>query len=60
MMKKVLAVLMASAMTLGLVACGSGAVELVSVQLEGKKQMSAEEFFRGQRTKVGDMIVSYE
>ena len=43
-----------------IVACGSGAVELVSVQLEGKKQMSAEEFFRGQRTKVGDMIVSYE
>ncbi len=38
------------------VACGEGAVELLSVQLEGKKQMSAEDFFRGQRTLVGELI----
>lgn len=38
------------------VACGSGAVELISVQLEGKKQMSAEDFFRGQRVSTGDTI----
>ncbi len=40
------------------VACGEGAVELLSVQLEGKKQMSAEDFFRGQRTQIGELINS--
>lgn len=39
-----------------IVACGDGAIELVSVQLEGKKQMNAEDFFRGQRASVGDII----
>ena len=38
------------------VSCGSGAAELISVQLEGKKQMNAADFFRGQRAKVGDVI----
>ena len=38
------------------VSCGDGAVQLLSVQLEGKKQMSAEEFFRGQRAVCGDKI----
>ncbi len=41
-------------------ACGNGALELISVQLEGKKQMSAEDFFRGQRTQIGEMIGLYE
>jgi len=36
-----------------IIACGSGAVELVEVQLEGKNKMSAEDFFRGQRIKEG-------
>lgn len=39
-----------------IVSCGEGALELVSVQLEGKKQMSAEDFFRGQRLSVGEII----
>lgn len=38
------------------VACGSGAVELVEVQLEGKNRMSASDFFRGQRIAKGDKI----
>lgn len=38
------------------VACGDGSVELKEVQIEGKKRMSAEEFFRGQRIKCGDML----
>ena len=38
------------------IACGEGAVELLSVQLEGKKQMSAADFFRGQRTEKGEII----
>lgn len=40
------------------VACGEGAVELLSVQLEGKKQMSATDFLRGQRLQKGDKFVS--
>ena len=32
--------------------CGSGALRLISVQLEGKKRMSAEEFLRGQRNLI--------
>lgn len=36
------------------VACGSGSVELLEVQLEGKNKMSAEEFFRGRRISEGD------
>lgn len=38
------------------VACGDGSVELKEVQIEGKKRMSAEEFFRGQRIKCGDVL----
>ncbi len=38
------------------VACGENSVELVEVQLEGKKRMSAADFFRGQRINVGDRI----
>ena len=37
-------------------ACGEGSVELLEVQLEGKRRMSAEEFVRGQRIEVGDKI----
>ena len=39
-----------------IVACGKGSVELLEVQLEGKKMMSAADFFRGQRIAVGDII----
>lgn len=39
-----------------IMACGEGSVELVEVQLEGKKRMTAEEFVRGQRIEVGDRI----
>ena len=38
------------------IACGSGAVELLEVQLEGKNRMSAEEFFRGQRIEKGAVL----
>lgn len=39
------------------VVCGDGkCVELVQVQLEGKKRMSAEEFFRGHPVKTGDIL----
>lgn len=38
------------------VSCGEGAVELISVQLEGKKRMNAADFFRGQRLKNGDFL----
>ena len=38
------------------IACGEGSLELLSVQLEGKKQMPAADFFRGQRASVGEMI----
>ncbi len=37
-------------------ACGKGSVEIVEVQLEGKKRMLAEEFVRGQRIEAGDKI----
>ena len=39
-----------------IVACGEGSVELIDVQLEGKKMMNAADFFRGQRITVGDVI----
>ena len=38
------------------VACSEGSVELLSVQLEGKKRMSAADFFRGQRAQLGETI----
>lgn len=40
-----------------IVACGSGSVELLEVQLEGKNRMSAVDFFRGQRISKGDKII---
>lgn len=39
-----------------IIACGSGSVELVEVQLEGKNRMSGSDFFRGQRIANGDKI----
>ena len=38
------------------VACGSGAVQLIEVQPESKNKMSGEDFFRGQRMTVGDIL----
>lgn len=39
------------------VICGDGkCVELIQVQLEGKKRMSAEEFFRGHPVEAGDKL----
>ena len=38
------------------VACGSGAIELIEVQLEGAKRMSAEDFMRGQRITEGTVF----
>lgn len=38
------------------VACGSGALELTQVQLEGKKKMSAADFLRGHRIEKGVML----
>ena len=38
------------------VACGIGAVVLDTVQPESKNKMSGEDFFRGQRFKVGDIF----
>jgi methionyl-tRNA formyltransferase len=37
-----------------LVACGSGVLELLEVQLEGRKRMSARDFLRGHAMKAGD------
>lgn len=37
-----------------IVACGSGAVKLITVQPEGKKPMSGEEFSRGKRLQGGE------
>ena len=39
-----------------IVACGEGAVELLELQPEGKKRMSAEAFAAGYRLKKGDML----
>jgi len=39
-----------------IVACGSGALELLEVQLEGAKRMSAEDFMRGQRITEGTVF----
>jgi len=37
-----------------LVACGAGVLELLEVQLEGRKRMSAHDFLRGHTVKAGD------
>jgi len=39
-----------------IVACGHGALELLEVQLEGAKRMSAEDFMRGQRITEGTVF----
>ncbi|MBU6360999.1 MAG: methionyl-tRNA formyltransferase [Chloroflexi bacterium] len=39
-----------------LVACGGGAIELIEIQLEGKKAASAGDFARGQREFVGAVL----
>ena len=40
------------------IVCGEGVLELDTVQLEGKKQMSAADFFRGQRIEIGELFGS--
>jgi methionyl-tRNA formyltransferase len=35
-----------------IVSCGSGSLELLEVQLEGKKRMTATEFFRGRKKEI--------
>lgn len=39
-----------------IIGCGSGSIELIEVQLEGAKRISAADFIRGQRLKRGDTI----
>ena len=39
-----------------IVGCGNGAIELVTVQPEGKKQMSGGDFIRGKRLEKGARI----
>ena len=39
-----------------ILACGQGAIELLEVQLEGAKRMSAAEFMRGRRITVGKKL----
>jgi methionyl-tRNA formyltransferase len=39
-----------------LVGCGGGAVELLEVQMEGKKRMAAGEFLRGFQVKSGERV----
>lgn len=39
-----------------LVSCGGGMLELLEVQLEGKRRMSAAEFLRGHRLEVGQRL----
>ena len=38
------------------VACGSDALILKEVQLEGKKRMAAGDFLRGMQMKAGDLL----
>ncbi|MBI3195689.1 MAG: methionyl-tRNA formyltransferase [Ignavibacteriae bacterium] len=39
------------------VSCGNGAVEILELQQEGKRKMSAEEFLRGHKISVGERFV---
>ena len=39
-----------------LVSCGAGVLELLEVQMEGKKRMSAAEFLRGMKLEVGSRV----
>jgi methionyl-tRNA formyltransferase len=38
------------------VACGEGALELIEVQLEGRKRVTAEDFANGQRIAENDIL----
>src|SRR5690606_19538434 len=38
------------------VACGTGAVELIDIQQEGKRRLHAEEFLRGYAINPGDVL----
>ena len=40
-----------------LVACSSGIYDIIELQMENKKRMSAEDFLRGVRIKEGDMLL---
>ena len=40
------------------VCCGDGAVELVTVQYEGGKRMSARDFFRGRPLKENENLLT--
>jgi methionyl-tRNA formyltransferase len=40
------------------VACGSGAVELLEVQPEGRRRLTADEYVRGAQLSVGDRVLS--
>ena len=40
------------------VCCGDGAVELVTVQYEGGKRMSAKDFFRGRPLKENENLLT--
>ena len=37
---------------------GSGAIEILEIQQEGKKKLSAEEFLRGYKVRAGDIFQS--
>jgi len=39
-----------------IIGCGSGSVELLEVQLEGAKRISAADFIRGQRVSKGKLF----
>ena len=36
--------------------CGSGAVELLEIQAEGKKRMTAEDYLRGHKIEKGTVL----
>jgi methionyl-tRNA formyltransferase len=38
------------------VACGEGAITLTGVLPEGKSRMSAEDFIRGRKVNIGDIL----
>ena len=40
----------------GIVTCGDGALELIEVQPEGKKRMTAEAFLNGHQVKDGEVL----
>ena len=38
------------------IGCGSGAIELLEVQLQGGRRMDAQSFLNGRKLKVGKMF----